>query len=538
MDLIKVFITEDESVVREGLRDLIPWEKHGFEFVGDAPDGEMALPLIRKLRPDVLITDIKMPFMDGLSLSEIVSRELPETKIIIISGYSDFEYARRAIELNVDQYLLKPITRAAMIKALELTRQKIEDEQEQKDYLRRYEQELKKFESYTRRAFFEKLVEGSMSVQEIYEQADRLNLSLNADAYNFVIFTVQGSNEGSAYSEPAAVVLEGLLNYFLRYPDYVLFRCNLLSYAVLVRGDEKNIDELTCRGVDIIQSRCEASETPLLWYAAVGTPTFRLSGLPQCYADANHVLAYRHIMPSRHVFNADLLREERSDASSKSVDVLDPEKIDPMVIRNFVQTGMSEETEAFVEEYLENLGGAENSVLFKHYLIMSVRINAEIVLQETGCGKEEFLRRIPPAEIDMTPDDLRSYLVQVLSAAVDMRDAETQRQNSDIIDGAIKYIDRNFASEDISLNSVAQAINISANYLSALFSQKMGVSFVEYLTQKRMTKAKQLLRQTGKRSGEIAYEVGYKDPRYFSFVFKKTQGCTPRSYRTGETDVQ
>ena len=113
MDLIKVFIAEDEIIVREGLRDMIPWEKYGFEFVGDAPDGEMALPLIRKLKPDVLITDIKMPFMDGLSLSNIISREFPETKIIIISGYSDFEYARQAIELNVDQYLLLGNTQTA-----------------------------------------------------------------------------------------------------------------------------------------------------------------------------------------------------------------------------------------------------------------------------------------------------------------------------------------------------------------------------------------------------------------------------------------
>ncbi len=537
MELIKVFITEDESVVREGLRDIIPWEKHGFEFVGDAPDGEMALPLIRKLKPDVLITDIKMPFMDGLSLSNIVSRELPDTKIIIISGYSDFEYARQAIELNVDQYLLKPITKASMIKALELTRQKIEDEQEQKDYLRRYEQEIKKFESFSRRAFFEKLVEGSMSVQQIYEQADELSLNLNADGYNFVIFTVQAVNE-STYSEPSAVVLDGLLNYFLRYPDYILFRCNLLSYAVLIMGDADNLDELTRRSVDIIQCRCEASDVPLNWYVAVGTPTYRLSGLPQCYADTNHVLAYRHIMPARHIFSADMLKSERDETAAQTIDIIDPDKIDPMVIRSFIQNGMAEETEAFVQEYLDNFGGAENSVIFRHYLIMNARINAELVLQEVGCSKEDFVRQLPCAEINMPVDDLKGYLVQVLRTAIELRDLEVQRQSSDIIDSAIRYIDKNYTSESISLNSVAQAINISANYLSALFSQKMGVSFVEYLTQKRMARAKQLLRQSSKRSGEIAYEVGYKDPRYFSFVFKKTQGCTPRSYRTGETDGQ
>ena len=95
--MLKVFLVEDESIVREGLRDNIPWQQYGYEFVGEASDGEMALPLIQKTKPDVLLTDIKMPFMDGLSLSRLVHQEFPDMKIIIISGYDDFEYARGAI---------------------------------------------------------------------------------------------------------------------------------------------------------------------------------------------------------------------------------------------------------------------------------------------------------------------------------------------------------------------------------------------------------------------------------------------------------
>ena len=117
-----------------------------------------------------------------------------------------------------------------------------------------------------------------------------------------------------------------------------------------------------------------------------------------------------------------------------------------------------------------------------------------------------------------------------------MRDEESIRQSGGIVDSAVEYLDQHYTEESVSLNTVARAINVSTNYLSAMFSQKMGMSFVEYLTQKRMTRAKQLLRQSGKRSGEVAAEVGYRDPRYFSFVFKKTQGCTPREYRAGDME--
>ena len=127
-NLLKVFLAEDEVIVREALRDSIPWEQHGFVFVGEASDGEMALEMVRELKPDIVITDIKMPFMNGLTFSKYVSEELPDTKIIIISGYDDFEYARQAVELHVDRFLLKPVTKADMISALENTRRRIEEE--------------------------------------------------------------------------------------------------------------------------------------------------------------------------------------------------------------------------------------------------------------------------------------------------------------------------------------------------------------------------------------------------------------------------
>ena len=127
MSMYKVFLVEDESIVREGLRDNIPWEQYGFEFAGEASDGEIALSRIREIRPDVLITDIRMPFMDGLSLCRIVRTELPDIKIIILSGYNDFEYARKAIEVGVERYLTKPVTRKAMAKELAELSEKLDE---------------------------------------------------------------------------------------------------------------------------------------------------------------------------------------------------------------------------------------------------------------------------------------------------------------------------------------------------------------------------------------------------------------------------
>lgn len=537
MDLFKVFICEDESIVREGLRDMIPWEKYGFEFVGDAPDGEMALPMIRKLKPDVLITDITMPFMDGLSLSKTVTKELPDIKIIVISGYSDFEYARKAIEIGVEQYLLKPITKTDMINSLEGVRKKIVEENEQKDYVKLYEQEFKKFERMTHRVFFEKLVEGSLSVEEIYEEADKLHLNLSADGYNFVIFSIRDIDQ-NAYSGNASGVTEGLLNQFLQYPDYIIFRCNLFSYAVLIKGDEDSLNRMEDKCVKMIREHCEENSASLDWHVAVGDQTRRLSGLSSCYQDANRAFAYRHIFPNQHIFTSEQLKNEQYAPDKIEINKMDAGKFDPMIIRYFVQTGTVNEISTFVDDYLKSVESGVNSILFRYYLLVSIRVNVELALKEAGINQELITDTLPSFDTNVTAEEVRPYMDEALTLAIRMRDAEAQKRGNDIINNAVDYINEHYADEDISLDSVAEEINISTNYLSALFSNKVGLSFVEYITKKRMAKAKILLRNTSKRSGEIANEIGYKDPRYFSFVFKKNQGCTPSQYRNGEMPEQ
>ncbi|MBQ9662987.1 MAG: response regulator [Oscillospiraceae bacterium] len=533
MEPIKVFITEDESIVREGLRDMIPWEQYGFTFAGEASDGEIALPLVRKIKPDILITDIKMPFMDGLAFSRLVMKELPNTKIIIISGYDDFSYAQQAIELHVDQYLLKPISKSSMIQALEQTKRRIEEEQDQREYLHRFMRESQGYEQYARRLFFEKLVSGAMRVPEIYEQAAALEIELDAEQYNVVLLNLQSEERTTGYSEQITRLHDAIIQELLRCPDFLVFRCSILTHAIVIKGSAGQLEGLMQRCINTIWDDCQGAAFPLRWYAAVGKPTTRLSGLPQSYAEASHALAFRHFMPHQHVLTADLVLRENENA--QSFDAVENGAADPMLIREIIRHGLESEIDDFVSEYFGNLGTACESMMFRHYLILSARINAVAAIQELGIEKELLTMRLPSPEPDAA-GDLRGYLTEVLRTAISLRDEENQRQSSGIVENALQVIDQNYADENISLNSVAKAINVSSNYLSAIFSQRTGTSFVEYLTQKRMARARQLLRQSGKRTGEIAAEVGYKDPRYFSFVFKKTQGVTPREYRTGEQE--
>lgn len=130
-------------------------------------------------------------------------------------------------------------------------------------------------------------------------------------------------------------------------------------------------------------------------------------------------------------------------------------------------------------------------------------------------------------------EDMRFYMQELIYRALELSNQALESQSKKLIKKAMGYIEENYAKETISLNEVAGAVEVSANYFSTVFRQETEMTFTEYVTQKRMEKAKQLLRQTERQSGDIATEVGFKDPHYFSFVFKKTQGCTPREYRSG-----
>lgn len=537
--MLKVFLVEDESIVREGLRDNIPWEQYGYRFVGEASDGEMALSMIQKLKPDVLLTDIKMPFMDGLSLSRIVHQEFPDMKIIIISGYDDFEYARQAIQVGVEQYLLKPITRANLQKVLSELKVKIELEREQRNYQEKYQAESREHEQFVRTNFFIKVFEGRMPVQEIYEEAGKLSLKLNSPCYNLLMLKMQErrGGENSGYeSEEFARKREELLHYFLRYPEYLTIRWNINTYCILVKSGTEQIREFTQRCLDNIERICKPTEEIFEWYAAVGEPVERLSLLAECYEGVSHLFAYRFLMPEVHIFTKEVAETYVPREVSGKIGDIDSAKVDPELIRDFLARGNREEIGDFVKNYLLGIQEAVKSRLFQNYLAFHIHFAAMAYVESLGYDKKELLALLGEEqiqEVNLGFEELSSYIRRILEAAMELRDRESDNQSRRILKKALEYIEDNYQQESLSLNSAANEVGVSANYFSAIFSQAMQLTFVEYVTQKRMEKAKKLLRQTEKHSGDIALEVGYKDPHYFSFVFKKTQGCTPREYRLG-----
>ena len=547
--MLKIFLAEDEVIVRETIKRMIPWEELGFELVGEAADGEMALPLLIRQKPDLLITDIKMPFMDGLTLAKLAKKELPELKIVILSGYDDFNYAKQAINIGVEDYLLKPITKNALIERLSEIRSRYEHEKTQKEYYEKFQREMQVYEKNSNRDFFEALVRGSMDMMEVYKKAEKLGVDIVAEAYNILIFTMNSeedfSGQKEGYSEWEAESLEMLEEFFSGHPSAMLFRSNIFSYGVLLKGQKESIKEITKECVGKIQGILKRKESKREWFLAVGQPVERLSQIKKSYHTASRAFSQRYLYVENILYYDEMeMMEHRSgqadtndNAYLKKVDV---NALNPAILQKFLSNGIQEETENFVKDYFYAIGQEPmESLVFRNYVILNVRFSVITFLKGLGCdteGMEPENTEEILAESGKNIESAIAYAEKMVSQAITIRDQNSGNKNRSILKTAVDFIESHYMEEEISLNTVANVANVSANHFSALFSQNMGQTFIEYLTSLRMNKAKELLRCTGMRSSEIAGEIGYKDAHYFSYLFKKTQGMTPSDYRKVRED--
>lgn len=547
--MLKIFLAEDEVVVRETIKRMIPWEELGFELVGEAADGEMALPLLIRQQPDLLITDIKMPFMDGLTLARLAKKEIPGLKVVILSGYDDFNYAKQAIGIGVEDYLLKPITKNALIERLSEIRSRYEHEKTQKEYYEKFQREMQAYEKNSSRDFFEALVDGSMDMMEVYKRAEKLGLDIVAEAYNVLIFTMNCDEDFSGqrdeYSSWEAESLELLENFFAGHSSAMLFRSNIFSYGVLLKGQRETIEENTRACVDEIRKILSRQDGRREWFLAVGQSVERLSQIQKSYHTASRAFSQRYLYDENILYYDEMETMEHPGGQAETEDNAYLQKVDvnalnPAILQKFLSNGLQEETENFVKGYFYAIGQEPmESLVFRNYVILNVRFSVISFIKGLGCDTNEMESADTEevlAESGKNMESAIAYAKKMISQAIEIRDQNSGNKNRSILKTAVDFIDSHYMEEDISLNTVANVANVSSNHFSALFSQNMGQTFIEYLTTLRMNKAKELLRCTGMRSSEIAGEIGYKDAHYFSYLFKKTQGMTPSDYRKARED--
>lgn len=538
MNEIKVFLVEDEMVIRRGIKNSIDWEKEGYIFCGEASDGELAYPMIIKEKPDILITDIRMPFMDGLELCKLVKEELPNIKILILSGYDEFDYAKEAIRLGVTEYLLKPISSGKLLEALNGVSESIRREKEDKDLVRKYMEEMRENTEHEKQKFFEQMIAGNLSMADALETGKKYEMNLSAGMYNLLLFRFTLGEENRKSGELLGEA-EYAIKKLTERLEYVFeFQRDVEGWAFLLMAD--NEEQMSERVKELSKDLEEIMKnySTIAYFGGIGQPVARLRELEESFREAERALAARFTMELNRIISVEDIRMAQNVDTLDDIEIMSFGEIEKTrtMLEKFLNNGAEDEIDEFVDVYINELP-EENlkSVLMRQYIIMDAYIvmmsfceKIEGIEGEMQAQSEELKNSMKTIQ---TLEEIKNYIRMLLKKIIGVRDTISGRRYSDIIEIAKDQIRKTYMSDEISLNTIAAEVGMSPSYFSSIFSKEMGKTFVEYLTEIRMDRAKELLMCSSMKTSEIGYEVGYKDPHYFSYIFKKTQNCTPKEFR-------
>ncbi|MEH7119192.1 response regulator transcription factor [Neobacillus vireti] len=499
--MFKVLLADDEPIITKGLSVILDWEDYGFEIVHTAESGEEALSYIRQYPIDILITDILMGEMSGLDLIQEVKNIRPEIKSLVLTGYQEFDFIKRGLLLGIENYLVKPVDEEELLKTLQAVGRKLRAEA-----AGTRTQEATTLLDNTLWSF----LTGEIDRHDCLERLAFYNIEFDQPVYNVSILNIEHYHSSEAVKAVQAFIEE-------QYPALCLFSPNQEIVIIFGGANEEELLKHNQRLVDDLTN--ESSRTGL-FYLAMGKPIQVIDELEKSF------------MMARECSSLQLYLEPNVLIS------------DSQVVDHHEEVKRQQE---FKEKVVKQLMNAEEESLelidlfFKKLTEKSTIISPPVV-------KKYTLDLISYIHYSLQPDDLSLYTAVVerivhSSDLAQMKAILTEycheliltihnhvRLRSPIVQNVLQYIHANY-NEGLSLKTLGQQFHVNAIYLGQLFQKEVGVVFSEYLNRYRLEKAKELLKTTHFRAGDIGKKVGYSDTTYFYKQFKKIIGTTPSEWR-------
>jgi two-component system response regulator YesN len=529
----KAIIVDDEPLVRSGLRNTINWQEHGFELVGDYTNGVEALEAVELHKPDLVLSDIYMPFMNGLELSGRISAQYPYIKVIILTGYDEFEYAQQALRLKVHDFILKPITARETQELLDKVKREMDEETKRREDIGRLHNQLTQSLPLLKERFLERLVVTGIGAQSLDERFAYFGLPRLSPRYLVMVLDIDdfgepksGSNEGDR--ELLRFAVYNILEEIVQRENGHLFRTREERMAVIVSGQTED-DPLYEKAFRIAEVARHHTERFLKFTVTVGVGRSCVSPeqLPASYKSALSALEYRFLLGKNRVLSI-LDLEGHVSAGEYHVDW-------DRKLASTLKTGSEQDAVTLIELIVKDLKSSLlplDACLLQIQKIVFALLNTlqELGLTESGAAGGQqilFTGMFRFKTLDEVESWLKTVVHNAISAIADNRNHLTHMQ----IVKAMAFIEEHYADEGISLQELCRHVLMSTSNFSLVFKQHTGATFVEYLTRVRIEKAKELLQFSSLKFYEIATRVGYGDPNYFSILFKKQTGLTPSEYK-------
>lgn len=529
MELYNVLLVDDEADVLQAMKKKIDWEALGFCLAGTAENGQEALEMAEQLHIDVVMTDIKMPYMDGLTLCKNLKQSYRNMKVIIYSGFDDFEFAREAVHLEAEEYLLKPISAGDMEAAFSKVRKKLDQEYDEYRNLNRLSEYYRKSLPAMREQLVMGILEGRIAGERARAMMETYEICLDSPFY-VVAALYMDVNPREEQPQPAQLFTLSLKDMV---QDYLKNRTRFFSTAfldqviVIFMLDEReeidqvlyHLDQICKMGFHVLKSSVTA---------AVGQICANTDALHTSYEEAVNAMEYRSILGSGQV----LYINDIEPCSEENILVTEHEFQN---LVHAVKLGNRDETNAAIAQIMDSIrkepiSPGQYQLLFMELLseLMKIgrayKLHPNQIFGEHAGSWQELYRMV-------TVDELEGWLQEVCTNLRHVLRHERRDSAARLTEQAKAYIEEHYKESDLSADSLCRCLNVSAAYFFTIFKREVGMSFVAYLTKIRLEHALELLRTTEDKTYIIASRVGYMEPNYFSYVFKKQYGISPSKYR-------
>jgi two-component system, response regulator YesN len=485
--------------------------------------------------------------MDGLKLSEELRKRFPTTKVVILTGFDEFEYAQKAIKLNIIEYILKPVSSKDVIEMLTRVRTKMDEEMAQRKDMEALREYYRKSLPVLREKFLASLVASKLKKKEISEKSQNYNIDINGEAFTVSVISIDynataPADEGvnGERGRPTFHLIEDreLLKFaILNITEEITGKYNMghtflyNDYVIIIfchaYTDRETVMVNTFTTLEVVRQSVEIY-LKLTVTIGLGTISQDVSDLCKSYENAIKALDYRVLLGGNRVISIDDLEPGRMEKV-----VFDSLK--EHTLRSCMKVGTIKELEELIEGLFKELVEARAS--FKDYqvylleMLMSVLKVAKDLSVDIdnvfGPNCNLFAEMYEFKDLQ----EVKGWLTSISSKIMSHISKERQDTCKQLVDKAREYIEKNYHDSEITIDKVCKYLHISPTYFSTIFKRETKHTFVNYLTQVRMEAAKELLGTTGLKAFEIAEKVGYSEPNYFSYCFKRNYGISPSEYR-------
>lgn len=535
MDKYKVLLVDDEENVISVILKKINWEELGFSVIGYAHNGIKALEMAEEEQPDVVMTDIKMPYMDGLELSRRLKNEFPNVKILLFSGFDEFEYAKEAVHLEVEEYVLKPIDSDELKSVFLRIKENLDKEDRERKNLKKLEEYYLNSLPLLQMNFYTTLIEGSVKKDYLEKFMDDFRIDFKGPYYACAMIHASKHHIPEGMNP---ILLNLYIENALKERLSSRWKAKVFNYlGDIVMLVEFSKTEDSAVFTDDLNRFCKVTSHSLnaVVTAGIGNIFPSLLKMNESYNGAREAVSYRVLYGTNRAINiCEVVPEEESNNPLKVSDESSLNNLFKKILMSS-EEDIRQSSNAFVDSTLSHIKDIKNYKIAIMELVSNIyrfAANNHIETKHLTEDNLDLYKELPEMDLEAFREWLASFSVSMHKDVLESRSNSTRS----FVSRAIDYMKNHFNEEELSLDEVSSEMGVSSSYFSSVFKKETGQSFVSYLTDYRMDRALFLLMEQQEKTYVIANMVGYSDPNYFSYVFKKKYGMSPSKYRQSMTN--